>query len=666
MAEGFSFDSLNTAQREAVGTLDGPVLILAGAGTGKTRTVTCRISNMLEAGIPPEEILAVTFTNKAANEMRERTAGMVGKKFAEKMTVCTFHSLCVRLLRGGIEKLGYKKNFTICMYIDQVGIMKQLIVRKGGADEKLKAEVVLAEISKAKNAGIDLEHMEDDFFAQLAVAYQNELRAQNAVDFDDLLVLAEQLLRDHADVRDHFRSVYKRVTVDEFQDTNGLQMRLLQQLVGPPYHVCVVGDDDQSIYGWRGAEVANILEFERFFPDPKVIRLEDNYRSSHAILHTANSLIRRNAGRREKQLRATIAGGEPVRLLAMPGDEEEAEFIAEEILSLKASEQRPWEDFAILFRTNMQSRKIEEALRHLQVPYRMVGAQSFYDRREIRDVMAYLELLSDPNADVPLLRILGAPPRGIGQGTTMMATEYSREREISVWETLCDPEFLGPLASRGRNAIQTFIAQVVSAKNLIDAKQAPAHEVLEAFLEETGYLPWLERGCKTVQEFDQRRESIHELIKDLEKYVKRGKSLRKFLDDSALASERDNDDLEKKQGATLITLHASKGLEFPVVYLVGLEEGILPHQRSVTEGTKDEERRLLYVGITRAQKRLTMTYCMARQKWGQQIGCTPSTFIGELDEEHVVHSSWDDIMGAEVSEDELGNFFGEMEDFLKT
>ncbi|MGE9269962.1 MAG: ATP-dependent helicase, partial [Verrucomicrobiales bacterium] len=318
MAGGFSFDSLNTAQREAVSTLDGPVLILAGAGTGKTRTVTCRISNMLEVGISPESILAVTFTNKAASEMRERIAGMVGKKLAEKMTVCTFHSLCVRLLRGGIEKLGYKKNFTICMHGDQVGIMKQLIIRKGGKEEKLKAEVVLSEISKAKNAGLPFERMQDDFMVELAIAYQNELRAQNAVDFDDLLVLAEQLLREHADVREHFRSVYRRVTVDEFQDTNGLQMRLLQQLVGEPFHVCVVGDDDQSIYGWRGAEVANILEFERFFPNPTVIRLEENYRSTHAILHTANSLIRRNAGRREKQLRATIVGGEPVRLIGMP------------------------------------------------------------------------------------------------------------------------------------------------------------------------------------------------------------------------------------------------------------------------------------------------------------------------------------------------------------
>ncbi|MBB5353656.1 superfamily I DNA/RNA helicase [Haloferula luteola] len=666
MAAGFSFDSLNRAQRDAVATLDGPVLILAGAGTGKTRTVTCRISNMLEVGIAPENVLAVTFTNKAAAEMRERIGGMVGKKKAEAMTVCTFHSLCVRLLRGGIDRLGYKKNFSICTQSDQVGVMKQLIVRKGGKEEKLKAEEVLAAVSKAKNSGIPLERMKDDFFAQLAVAYDNELRVRNAVDFDDLLLLAEKLLREHSDVRDHFRQVYRRVTVDEFQDTNGLQMQLLQQLVGKPYHVCVVGDDDQSIYGWRGAESANILEFERFFPDPTVIRLEENYRSTEAILHTANSLIRHNAGRREKMLRHTMAGGEPVRLIGMPGDDEEAEFIAEEILALKATEKRPWEDFAILFRTNMQSRKLEEALRKSQVPYRMVGAQSFYDRREIKDVLAYLEILDDPRADVPLLRILNAPPRGIGQATTLMATDFSRERQVSVWEAMCDPEFTDLLATKARNAIGEFLALVMTAKAMIDGKVEPANKVLSDFLDTCGYRDWLERGCKTPKEVEQRMESIHELLQEVSKYVQRGKSIRKFLDDSALASDREDDDLDKKSGATLITLHASKGLEFPVVYLVGMEEGVLPHRRSLEEGTKDEERRLLYVGITRAQKKLTMTYCQARTKWGQQVGCTPSTFIVEIDEKHLIHTCWDDIMGAEVDEEELDDFFGEMEDFLKS
>jgi DNA helicase-2/ATP-dependent DNA helicase PcrA len=664
MAGGFSFDSLNKAQRDAVASLDGPVLILAGAGTGKTRTVTCRISNMLQVGIAPENILAVTFTNKAASEMRERIGGMVSKKKAEAMTVCTFHSLCVRLLRGGIHKLGYKKNFSICSGSDQVGIMKQLVVRMGGADEKVKAEAVLAEVSKAKNRGVELKDMEDDFFSSLAVAYQNELRAQNAVDFDDLLVLAEQLLREHADVRDYFRGVYKRVTVDEFQDTNGLQMRLLQQLVGPPYHVCVVGDDDQSIYGFRGAESANILEFERFFPNPKIILLEENYRSTHAILHTANSLIRRNLGRREKSLKSTILGGEPVRLVGMPGDEEEAVFIAEEILADKARGNLPWEHFAVLFRTNKQSRKIEEALRERKIPYRMVGAQSFYDRKEVKDSLAYVALFDDPEADVPLLRVLNAPPRGIGQSTAMLATDYSREIGASVWRALCDEGFLSQVSTKVRNSIETFTTQILTAKMKVDAKVMPANHVLKEFLDEIEYLPWLERGCKSESEKQQRQEGIGEVLTELSKALQRGKSLRKFLDDSALASDREDDDLEKKSGATLITLHASKGLEFPSVFLVGLEEGVLPHQRSVVEGTKDEERRLLYVGITRAQQRLAMTYCTVRMKWGQEVSCQPSSFILELDDEHLIHTTYDEIMGAEADEEELGNFFGGLKNFL--
>lgn len=664
MAGVFSFGSLNFAQREAVGALDGPVLILAGAGTGKTRTVTCRIAHMLDRSIPPSEILAVTFTNKAANEMRERIGGMISRKAAGEMTVCTFHSLCVRLLRGGIEKLGYKRNFTIFTYSDQVGLMKQLIVRKGGADEKVKAETVLGVLSKAKNTGTDPGDVEDDFFASLGRAYQNELRAQNAVDFDDLLVLAEQLLREHHDVRDQFREKFRRVTVDEFQDTNSLQMRLLQQLVGKPYHVCVVGDDDQSIYGWRGAEVANILQFERFFPNPKIIRLEENYRSTEAILHTANSLIRRNAGRREKILRATRAGGEPVRAVAMPGDEEEAEFIAEEILAEKGGGKRPWEDFAVLFRTNGQSRKLEEAFRERKIPYRMVGAQSFYDRKEVRDVLAYCQVVANPESDVALLRILNSPNRGIGQTTAVLATDWSRIHHCSVWDAFCNPAFTVEIGPKPRGAIQDFIALIAGAKMRIEGNKENPGRVIRDMLNEMDYLPWLGRGCKTDAERQQRGEGVDEVIAQLEKHGQTGKSLQKFLDDTTLAGDRDDEELENKQGATLITLHASKGLEFPIVYLVGLEEGVLPHRRSVEEGTRDEERRLLYVGITRAREKLTMTYCATRIKWGQQTGCQPSTFLCELDDKHLLHTSYDDIMGAEASDEELGSFFGNMRKLL--
>ncbi len=664
MAHAFSFDSLNHAQREAVGALDGPVLILAGAGTGKTRTVTCRIAHMLEKGIPAKNILAVTFTNKGAAEMRERISGMVSKKAAEEMTVCTFHSLCVRILRGGIDKLGYKKNFAIFSGSDQTGLMKQLIIRQGGADEKIKPEAVLAEISKAKNQGIDPGEVENEFFASLARAYQNELRAQNVVDFDDLLVLAERLLREHTDIREMFRQQFKRVTVDEFQDTNSLQMQLLQQLVGAPYHVCVVGDDDQSIYGWRGAEVANILQFERFFPNPRIIRLEENYRSTLAVIHTANSLIRHNHGRRDKVLRATKHGGQPVRIVAMPGDEEEAEFIAEEMLAEKGTTKCEWENFAILFRTNGQSRKLEEALRERKIPYRMVGAQSFYDRKEVRDVLAYCQVLAAPEQDVSLLRILNTPNRGIGQTTAVLATDWSRYNNQSVWEALCDPSFTDGMGPKARAAIEDFVSKIGSAKARIDIARENPGDVVKSMLDGMDYIPWMERGCKTDQERQQRGEGIAEVIDQLRKYAEKGKSLQAFLDNSALASDRDDDDIEKKQGATLITLHASKGLEFPIVYLVGLEEGILPHKRSILEGTRDEERRLLYVGITRAREQLTMTYCAYRTKWGERTHCQSSSFITELSDEHLIHTTYDDILGAEASQEELGNFFGGLKGLL--
>jgi DNA helicase II / ATP-dependent DNA helicase PcrA len=606
----------------------------------------------------------VTFTNKAASEMRDRISGMVSKKAAEAMTVCTFHSLCVRILRGGIEKIGYKKNFSICSHSDQVGMMKQLLVRKGGADVKVKPDEVLTAISKAKNKGTDLNDIEDDFFSTLAVAYNNELRAQNAVDFDDLLLLGEQILREHSDVREMFRQRYTRVTVDEFQDTNALQMQLLQQLVGGPhYHVCVVGDDDQSIYGWRGAEVANILQFEKFFPEPKIIRLEENYRSTLAVLHTANSLIKHNIGRREKILRATRKDGDPVRIVAMPGDDEEAEFIAEEILAGKGAVGSEWEDFAILFRTNSQSRKLELIFRERKIPYRMVGAQSFYDRREVRDVLAYAQLLAAPDADVPLLRVLNAPNRGIGQATAVLATDWSREHHESVWQALCDPNFTDQLGAKSANAVQEFIATIAGAKNRIEIAKENAADVLDSLIKQIEYLPWIERACKTDSERQQRGEGIHSVIDSLRKHTEKGKNLQSFLDHSALASEKE-DDLEKKQGATLITLHASKGLEFRVVFLIGLEEGFLPHTRSIADGTKDEERRLLYVGITRAQDQLTMTYCATRIKWGQETGCQPSSFIGELDDEHLTHTSYDDILGAAPSTDELDNFFGGLKGLL--
>lgn len=664
MSGTFSFSSLNDGQRDAVNAIDGPVLILAGAGTGKTRTVTCRISHMLEKGVNPENILAVTFTNKSAVEMRERVCGMVSKKAGEAMTVCTFHSLCVRILREGIEKLGYKKNFTIYSGQDQIGMIKQLIVRKGGADLNLDANQVISLISNNKNAGIAAEYQADELIGEIAKAYNNELRTQNAVDFDDLLLLAEKLLREHEDVRDTLRKKYTHVTVDEFQDTNGLQMKLLQQLVGPPYNVCVVGDDDQSIYGWRGADVTNILQFEKFFPNPKVILLEVNYRSSAAVLNTANSLIKHNYGRREKELKPFKEGGRPLRLITMPGDEEEAQFIAEEIHERNAVHKTPWEDFAILFRTNGQSRNLETAMRELKIPYRMVGAQSFFDRKEVRDCIAYLQVIANPQSDVPLLRILNAPPRGIGQGSTLLITDESRARECSVWDAMGIDEVREMLSKKVRNSVDSFVETVQGFRDRFHEGEECMGELFREFIRAVEYEEWMHRQCKGDSEKQQRSEGIHDLQMDLAHASKQNKKLQKFLDHMALQSDRD-DDIEKQKGVCMITLHASKGLEFPQVYLVGLENGILPHKRSLEEGTIDEERRLLYVGITRAQDEFTMTYCAWRVKYGERVSCEPSAFLKELSFDDIIEEDYDDIMGAEASEEETESFFDSLKSILE-
>jgi DNA helicase-2/ATP-dependent DNA helicase PcrA len=661
MSAGFSIESLNKAQREAVLALNGPILILAGAGTGKTRTVTCRMSALLENGVDAENVLAVTFTNKSAAEMAERVMGMVGKKRGKALTVCTFHSLCLRILKRDIESLGYKKKFAVMAGGDQTGMIRQLIVRKGGRKINLKPGEVMSEISKAKNAELPLSGIEDDLIAEIAVAYQNELRAQNAVDFDDLLLLAERALREYPEVRGYWQDKFRYVTVDEFQDTNSLQMKLLQQLVGEPYNICVVGDDDQSIYGWRGAQVANILQFERFFPNPKIIRLEENYRSTQAVLEVANSLIRHNVGRREKKLRPTIPGGDLVRLVSMPGDQEESEWIVSEIV-MQREEGRVLEDFAILFRTNGQIRKMEEVLREEKIPYRMVGAQSFYDRKEVRDVLSYVQVLNQPELDIPLLRILNTPPRGIGNTTSMAALDWSREKDQSIWETLIDGDFLVQVSKKVRSSIQTFTGQVEEVRrSLIDGVHAGI--AMDQWLREMDFHEWLMRQCKTDKEKDARREGVSTTIASLTEAIKKGKSLNDFLDQAALDAEKE-DDLEKKSGVTLITLHAAKGLEYPIVYLVGLEEGILPHKRSLEEGPRDEERRLLYVGITRAQEKMTMTYCATRVKWGKEEACEASSFIRELNPDWVHEEGYEDIMGAEASEEELRGFFSAMSAIL--
>ena len=661
-SQKFRLSDLNPAQREAAETIKGPVLILAGAGTGKTRTVTARIAHMIAEGIPASQLLAVTFTNKAANEMRERVGGMVKKEEAEKVTICTFHSLCVRILRVSIERLGYKKNFSIYTGSDQTGLVRKLIARKSGKDENLDHNVALGLIGRSKNKGIPVSDRPDSLMAEIERAYNAELKLLNAVDFDDLLILAVKVLNEHPEVREEWSQRFQYIMADEFQDTNRLQMQLITALVGKEQNVCVVGDDDQSIYGWRGAEITNILEFERFFKNPKVVKLEQNYRSTTPILHTANSIIRHNSGRREKKLWSDNEGSENVRVVALPDDKEEAQLVVDEVIEGNATEQRSYDDFAVIFRTNAQSRRFEGLLREAKIPYRVIGGQSFYDRREVKDLLGYLQVIANSDDDVNLLRVINNPPRGIGNATISMAMERSRELGRSLFEVLDSPEFHAMITPRSRAAVLDFLHLLDRYREPMIAPSGAYGTLFAKLVEEMDFISYLRRSCKTDGEKEQRERNVAELIESVRDHEgRKGKrSLQKFLDGVALQQDRDDDDIEKQQGVSLITMHAAKGLEYPVVYLVGVEEGVLPHKRSMEEGTRDEERRLFYVGITRAMQRLTISFCSSRIRYGEPVPCQRSSFLDELDPTYLDIHSYDELAAKPMEEGQAEDYFAKM------
>lgn len=666
-SSGFDFSLLNPQQREAVRHGEGPLLILAGAGTGKTRVLTARIARLVADGVSPGQILAVTFTNKAAREMRERVTGMLPRGQGKDLWLGTFHSFCVRLLRESIHLLGYKGNFTIYSQGEQVGLMRRILTRIRARDEKLEPEAALGLISKARNTGVPLEDIAGELVQTAAKLYAGELRLLNAVDFDDLLVLAVRILHDHPDVATSWHQRLEHVLVDEFQDTNRLQMELVRHLVGPPYNVAVVGDDDQSIYGWRGAESANILHFERFFPDPTIVKLEENYRSTTPILHTANSLIRHNIGRRPKSLWSRNAGADPVRIVMSPDDKAEAAMIAGEILRDQHGG-APWEDYAVLFRTNAQSRLIEQEFRRQRIPYRIIGGRSFYDRREVRDVLAYLTVLANPDDDVNLLRILNTPPRGIGQTTIKLAIEASQANTTPVSVTLASPGFQKQLSSKAGGAVTSFLDWLAGIRAEALLPSASIGQVTERLVKEIDYISFIRRTCSEPEDALNRETNVREVIQSMFEFEgKRGKAgLQAFLDQTALATDKqDDDDLEKKGGVTLITLHASKGLEFPCVYLIGVEEGILPHSRSIEENSREEERRLLYVGITRAMRRMTMTWCNARMRYGEKFPCRRSSFLEELSRDHVIEVDYGVERTKPMSSEDKAAVFSRMRRMLE-
>ena len=634
------YDTLNEPQREAVLHTDGPLLILAGAGSGKTRVLTHRIAYLIEElGVNPWNILAITFTNKAAGEMRQRVDDLVGFG-SESIWVSTFHSMCVRILRRFIDRLGYDNRFTIYDTDDQKTLMKAVCKKVDIDTKKFKERMLLSVISSAKNEMILPEEFELNAggdFVQLKIAkvyreYEAQLKANNALDFDDLLVRTVQLLQTQPDVRENYQERFRYIMVDEYQDTNTVQFKLVSLLAGKYRNLCVVGDDDQSIYKFRGANIRNILDFEKEYPDAKVIKLEQNYRSTGNILNAANGVISNNKGRKDKTLWTANGEGEKISLRQFDTAYDEAEFIAGDIKKA-VQDGAAYNDNAVLYRTNAQPRLLEEKFIAMNIPYKIVGGINFYARREIKDILAYLKTIDNGQDDLAVRRIINVPKRGIGLTTINRIQESADERGISFYEALLAPEMI-PGAGRSASKLDSFAALIEYFKG--QAEKESLTDLLNEILDMTGYAQNLEADDEI--DAESRLQNIEELVNKAAAYEEdcedRGEkaTLSGFLEEVALVA--DIDSLEDDQDyVVLMTLHSAKGLEFPHVYLAGMEDGLFPSYMTITgDDTEEleEERRLCYVGITRAEQQLTLTCARKRMVRGETQYNRISRFVGEI------------------------------------
>ena len=666
-----NLSTLNPQQRQAVETIRGPVLILAGAGTGKTRVITYRIAHMVERGIAPANILGVTFTNKAAREMQERVTKLLPKRKNvdgnkdDRPTICTFHSLCVRILRHHIEKLGYKRNFVIYDESEQLAAVKKILSAISAKGEKTDPGAVLAMLSKFKNGGESSKVFGDPSIRALAEhiakRYESALHACNAVDFDDLILLTLRLFREHPDALETCRAKYKYVMVDEYQDTNASQFELVHALTREHRNFCVVGDDDQSIYGWRGAEVANLLNLEKHFPEVKIVKLEQNYRSTTTILNAANAIIKNNARRRGKSLWSSKGAGAKILLNTYGNDEDEAREVVAQIEFKRLAHRIPWQDCAILFRTNQQSRPLETALRAASVRYHLIGGQSFFDRREIKDFIAYLKTFLNPHDDISLLRIANTPARGLSDVTMERLLGASHERKCSVFTAMKNPLVTTTLQTNTRKSIEAFVEFVERVQSQLQTTENSfrLQTWAEHFLNETGYFAELRRLEKNPENSESRVRNLKELMATMDGIGNAPtERLENFLENITLDSDREEEKENTGDAVTLITMHSCKGLEFPHVFVVGLEDGLLPHSRSKVEGTLDEERRLFYVAVTRAMQTLSISHCGGRKKYGQLLPSHPSPFLKELPVELVETS--DAKSKTPVAQDSGKNLFAAM------
>lgn len=630
------FDTLNDRQCEAVKHTEGPLLITAGAGSGKTKVLTCRIAHLLELGVAPYRILAITFTNKAAKEMKERVTNLVGAQ-ADSIWLSTFHSFCAKLLRFEIDGFhGYTRNFTIYDSSDQLVLVKDCLKKLNLDDKQFTPRSVLGTISSAKNVLMDAKAFAaqaSDFYEQkvadVYALYQEKLRENNAVDFDDLLFLAVRLLQEKEDVREKYQSRFQYILVDEYQDTNHAQYALTKILAARWRNICVVGDADQSIYAWRGADIRNIIDFTRDYPDAASIKLEQNYRSTKTILHAANAVIDNNESRPKKTLWTENPAGNKIIHYQAQTEHDEADYIAGVIYNRHEISHEPYGDMAILFRTNAQSRVLEEKLMRYAIPYTMVGGTKFYDRKEIKDVLAYLRLLYNPEDSLSLTRIINVPKRNIGATTMEHVAAYAEAQGISLFEALSSTDEI-PVTKRAKASLENFAAMIFDLLNDIEGKDVLS--LIETVIKQTGYGDMLDKEAEHDPQGESRKENVGEFLSVAKDYMDSNPegNLQDFLENVALVS--DVDDFESSDSkVTLMTLHAAKGLEFPVVFLTGLDEGLFPHSRTLMDPAQvEEERRLAYVGITRAERQLYVTNAVTRTMYGRISAYMPSRFLAEI------------------------------------
>lgn len=651
---------LNKEQYEAASTVDGQVLILAGAGSGKTRVLTHRIAHMIgDLGIRPYNILAITFTNKASAEMRQRVKDLIGDE-ADNMWISTFHSSCVRILRREIDKLGYKKDFTIYDSSDQKTLIKHVIKELNINEKDITDNEILGTIGKAKDNLQSAESFKREFegdfrknkIADAYLLYQKKLRENNALDFDDLIGKSVELFKKHTDILEFYQNKFKYIMIDEYQDTNKAQYEFVKLLASKYKNICVVGDDDQCIYAWRGADIRNILDFEKDYPNAKVIKLEQNYRSKGNILEAANKVIRNNAERKQKILRTEKENGEKISIYRAYSDKMESSFIVSEIKKIKEEKGLKYSDFAVLYRTNAQSRIFEESLRRATIPYKIFGGLKFYDRKEIKDILAYLRVIINPQDSISLRRIINTPKRGIGDATIDKIQLYANEVEDILYNALLDVDVIPELTARAINPINKFTD--IMEDLIIMSKQLSVSELIEYVLDKTGYLKALNES-KQIED-ESRIENLKELVSDaveFEKGIEEDKSLSMYLEKVSLIQDMDSMD-EEDNYIMLMTVHSSKGLEFPVVFMVGMENGIFPSVVCLEkESEMEEARRLCYVGITRAKEKLYMSSAETRMVFGRTVAYAQSDFISEIPgglKEYINNSSATKTQGSSKSE----------------